>query len=310
MGALMWGCCTAQAQQPPADALGVEGGATRYPIVLVHGMMGFDTLKLGWLGPLPYWNGIVDALRADGAKVHVVSVSAFNSSEARGEQLLPQIEKILREDKVDKVNLIGHSHGSHTIRYVAGKHPEWVASVTSVAGPNKGSVFADWMQAQVRDDTWAAAAILGLGRWVARFIDWATDTQWPQDVPAGLASLHSEGAADFNRRFPAGVPPEPCGQGQAEVQGVRYFSWSGVGVFHHALNPADYLMSLTGLPFGDEPNDGLVGRCSSHLGTVIRDDHPMNHFQAVNQIGGLVSKEVDPVMLYVEHARRLRGLGL
>jgi len=43
---------------------------------------------------------------------------------------------------------------------------------------------------------------------------------------------------------------------------------------------------------------------------VIRDDHPMNHFQAVNQIGGLVSKEVDPVMLYVEHARRLRGLGL
>lgn len=289
---------------------GVDGSATRYPIVLVHGMMGFDRLKLGWMGDLPYWRGIVEALEADGARVHVVQVSAFNASEVRGEQLLPQVERILKETGAQKVHLIGHSHGSQTSRYVAGKRPEWVASVTSVAGPNAGSSFGDWMQEQVREDSWSAAAILGLGRWVARFIDWATDTQWPQDVPAALASLHTEGAADFNRRFPAGVPKQPCGPAETEVQGVRYYSWSGVGTFYRVLNPADPVMWLTGLAFGGEANDGLVGRCSSHLGEVIQDDLPMNHFHIVNQIAGLVDESADPVAMYVAHARRLKALGM
>ena len=73
------------------NVAGADGSATRYPIVLVHGMMGFDTLDLGWMGALPYWRGIVEALEADGARVHVVQVSAFNASEVRGEQLLPQV---------------------------------------------------------------------------------------------------------------------------------------------------------------------------------------------------------------------------
>lgn len=283
---------------------------TRYPIVLVHGMMGFSVLKLGWLGELPYWNGIDTALRAGGADVHVVQVSAFNASEVRGEQLLQHIEAIRRATGAEKVHLIGHSHGSQTSRYAAGQRPGWVASVTSVAGPNLGSEFGDWMQQQVRDETWAAAAILWLGRQMARLIDWASDTALPQSVPAALASLHSEGAADFNRRFPGGVPSEHCGQGAAEANGVRYYSWSGVGTFYNWLNPADYQMALTGLTFQKEEGDGLVGRCASHLGQVIRDDLPLNHFHIVNQFAGLVGEGADPIGPYVEHARRLKALGL
>jgi triacylglycerol lipase len=69
-------------------------------------------------------------------------------------------------------------------------------------------------------------------------------------------------------------------------------------------------MSVSGLAFKDEDNDGLVSRCSSHLGEVIRDDYPMNHFHSVNQLMGLVPEGVDPVGLYVEHARRLKQAGL
>ena len=296
----------------PVIAGGVEAGstATRHPIVLVHGMMGFRQLDLGWFGDLPYWRGIVGALQAGGAQVHVVQVSAFNTSEVRGEQLLPQIERILQETGAQKVHLIGHSHGSQTSRYVAGKKPEWVASVTAVAGPTFGSEFGDWMQRQVRDDTWAAAIIMGLGRQVAQFINWASDADLPQDVGGALASLNSDGAADFNRRFPAGVPDTPCGQGAAEVQGVRYYSWSGVGTFYNWLNFADYNMALTGLAFSKEEGDGLVGRCASHLGQVIRDDLPLNHFHVVNQLAGLVGEGADPIGPYVEHARRLKALGL
>jgi triacylglycerol lipase len=31
-----------------------------------------------------------------------------------------------------------------------------------------------------------------------------------------------------------------------------------------------------------EANDGLVGKCSSHLGTVIRDNYFHNHLDEVN----------------------------
>ncbi len=299
-------------QEIPVIAAGVEPGstATRYPIVLVHGMMGFNELDLGWFGKQPYWRGIVEALQAGGATVRVVQVSAFNSSEVRGEQLLPQVERILKETGAQKVHLIGHSHGSQTSRYLAARKPEWVASVTAVAGPTFGSEFGDWVEQEVRDGTWSAALIMGLGRQLGRFVNWASGAELPQDVGGALASLNSAGAADFNRRFPGGVPSEPCGQGAAEVNGVRYYSWSGVGTFHNWLNPADYTMALTGLAFRKEAGDGLVGRCASHLGQVIRDDLPLNHFHAVNQFAGLVGEGADPIGPYVEHARRLKALGL
>ena len=56
---------------------------TRYPIVLVHGLFGFDAI-----GPVDYFHGIAGALRDGGATVYAPSVSAANLSEVRGEQLL------------------------------------------------------------------------------------------------------------------------------------------------------------------------------------------------------------------------------
>lgn len=111
---------------------------TRYPIVLAHGMAGFDNI-----GPLDYWYQIPNALRKDGARVFITQVSSFESSEVRGEQLLRQVREILAITGAAKVNLIGHSHGNQSIRYVAGIIPGRVASVTSVGGPAKGSPVAD-----------------------------------------------------------------------------------------------------------------------------------------------------------------------
>ena len=310
VGLLAW-VAVAVWRLPPLPGQGAiaqpldEDARTAYPIVLAHGMMGFDHM-----GRLTYWPGIVEALQAHGANVHVTRMAAFQSSEVRGEQLLAQVQALVEREHVAKVNLIGHSQGGHAVRYVAAKRPDLVASVTVVASPVTGSEFADWMDGQVRDETWAAAAILAAGRGMAALVNWGSGADFSQDVRAALASLDSRGTADFNRRFPAGVPPERCGQGATEVQGVRYFSWSGVGTFHHALNFPDYLMSLTGLAFRQEAGDGLVGRCASHLGLVLRDDYPFNHFQIVNQLPGLHSAEVDPITPYVEHAQRLRQMGL
>ena len=62
---------------------------TKYPIVLTHGMLGFDNL----LG-IDYWYGIPSALRRDGAKVYITEVSQLNTSEARGEELLEQVHPV------------------------------------------------------------------------------------------------------------------------------------------------------------------------------------------------------------------------
>ena len=62
--------------------------ATRYPLVLVPGMLGF--VRIGFF---PYWYGIVPALRAGGAQVFPIQVAPLDSSEVRGEQLLAQIAR-------------------------------------------------------------------------------------------------------------------------------------------------------------------------------------------------------------------------
>lgn len=109
---------------------------TRYPIVLVHGLFGFDS-ALG----VDYFYGIPDALRQGGAKVYVAQVSAANSTEVRGEQLLAQVKNILAITGAAKVNPVGHSHGGPTARYVAGVAPGKIASVTSVGGVNRGPAW-------------------------------------------------------------------------------------------------------------------------------------------------------------------------
>ncbi len=115
---------------------------TKYPIVLVHGLFGFDQA----FGVFNYFYRIPGELADDGAVVYVADVSAANSSEMRGEQLLSQLETLQALYGHSKFNLIGHSHGAPTVRYVASVRPDIVASVTSVGGPNTGSPVADAVQ--------------------------------------------------------------------------------------------------------------------------------------------------------------------
>ncbi|SFB03109.1 MULTISPECIES: triacylglycerol lipase [unclassified Pseudomonas] len=291
--------------------------ATRYPLVLVPGMLGF--VRLGWF---PYWYGIVPALRAGGAQVFAVQVAPLDSSEVRGEQLLLQIERIRRETGADKVNLIGHSQGSLTARYAAAKRPEWVASVTSVAGPNHGSELADHIHLHYPADGVKGrimSALFHLAAWVMGVLE--TGYRGPRfkaDLQASHHSLTSAGVALFNQQYPQGLPQTWGGQGAEEVNGVRYYSWSGTlqpGITDRGRNLFDGTnrsCRLFARSFVREKGqcDGMVGRYSSHLGLVIGDDYALDHFDIVNQSLGLVGKGAEPIRLFVEHARRLKAAGV
>lgn len=281
---------------------------TKHPIVLVHGLFGFDQA----FGIFNYFYRIPGELRDDGATVYVADVSAANTSEMRGEQLLLQLQTLKAMYGHQKFNLIGHSHGAPTVRYAASVRPDLVASVTSVGGPNTGSPVADAVQTVAPPGSFLESALAGLANALAVFIElFSGNTSDPQDVLGALNALTSSGAAQFNAQFPEAMPNNPCGEGAYVVNGVRYYSFSGTRVLTNILDASDALLGASSLLFFGEANDGLVGRCSSHLGQVLRDDYRWNHGDEVNQVFGLRGLFTsNPISVYRAHANRLKNAGL
>ncbi|MGP3789364.1 lipase family alpha/beta hydrolase [Pseudomonas sp. B392_1p] len=282
---------------------------TQYPIVLSHGLLGFDRM----LG-IDYWYGIPATLRRDGASVYITEVSQLNSTETRGEELIEQVEDIVAISGKPKVNLIGHSHGGPTARYVAATRPDLVASITSIGGPQFGSGAADFLRQEVAPGSPAETVLAGifnaLGT-VIHFLSGSPSSELQNSV-AALGSLDRKGMETFNAKFPQGVPKTFCGEGAHKVNGVHYYSWSGTSPLTNPLDVSDLLTGALSLTFekGDN-NDGLVGRCSSRLGKVIRDNYRMNHLDQINHAFGLSSLfETDPLTVYRQHANRLKNAGL
>lgn len=280
---------------------------TRYPIVLVHGLLGFDSL----FGVYDYWYGVPSDLRAGGAKVFIGSVSASNYSEVRGEQLIRDLLNLRAVYGYQKFNLIGHSHGGPTARYVASVRPDLVASVTSVGAPHTGSKVADALATTLPAGSPLRPLVAGFVDALSSVIGFLSGNSDPQYALGALASLSSSGSAAFNARHPQGMPNSSCGQGASSVNGVRYYSWGGTSVLTNVFDASDVMMGAGALFFGFEQNDGLVGKCSSHLGVVLRDNYGWNHLDEVNQIFGLRGLFVsNPVSVIRTQANRLKSAGL
>ncbi len=279
---------------------------TKYPIVLVHGIFGFNN----FLGA-DYFYQIPSTLTSEGAKVLVTTVAAANSNEVRGEQLLTEVKNYLAATGAKKVNLIGHSQGSPTARYVAAVRPDLIASVTSVDGVNKGSKVADVIRKVAPAGSVTADVAASVANAFASFLSFATgSSNLSQNTLNALDSLTTPGLTKFNAKYPAGVP-SACGDGAASVNGVNYYSWGGGSVLTNVLDPLDAGISAMSLVFAGEANDGLVSTCSQRLGKVLRSSYAMNHLDAVNGYFGIVNLfETDPKSVYREHANRLKGAGL
>lgn len=275
---------------------------TKYPIVLAHGFLGFDSI----LGIVDYWPGIIDALEKDGATVFVIQVSTVNSSQARGEQLLAQIEDIVAITGSERVNLIGHSQGSLDARYVATVRPDLIASVTSVGGPHNAEAASEAF------DSFASieALIPALGS----LIGLLSGNDNPIDFEALATLFTPEGIEDFNNTYTVGVPDSYCGEG-GEVNFVdgyqiNTYSWGGVSLVTTGIDPTDLIFLVTGSEFS-EPNDGLVTQCGNHYGKVIRDNFRHNHIDLNNLLFGLVPIfETNPKSVFRSHANRLKNAGL
>ncbi|KAF8631076.1 hypothetical protein AX15_002677 [Amanita polypyramis BW_CC] len=116
----------------------------RYPIVLCHGLYGFDTR-----GPssfrMHYWANALNILRGKvGAEVIVTSVPGTGSVSSRSESLDRQLQIRARGRGV---NFLAHSMGGLDCRYLIShiKPTDYVPlSLTTISTPHRGSPFMDW----------------------------------------------------------------------------------------------------------------------------------------------------------------------
>ena len=109
------------------------------------------------------------------------------------------------------MNLIGHSQGGIDTRYVAAMRPEWIASVTTYATPNRGTVIADVILGLVDDPRFSALAdalvrVIGAPLWDAAGEE--------SSVFEAMRQLSVEGMDTFNRTY-------------RDSPAVAYYSLSG-----------------------------------------------------------------------------------
>ena len=292
---------------------------TQYPVVMAHGLGGFTTL----FGVIDYFNGIPGSLMKGGSEVYTTKTSAVNNSEVRGEQLLQQVKTITAISGKPKVNLFGHSQGGIDIRYVAGVAPKYVASVTAVSSPEQGSKTADFVKNTLEPNNNTGSPsnvttqlVSGVFNLIGGFTDVGSGISFKeiqaQDGWQALMALSTDGAAKFNAKFPAAMPTSYCGQPTStSANGIKYYSFSGVGQVMSVLDPSDYLLAATSVPFLFDANDGLVSACSSRLGYVIRDNYIMNHLDSADQVLGLTAwGESEPKSIYSTQVNRLKKANL
>jgi triacylglycerol lipase len=285
---------------------------TKNPIVLVPGIFAFDSIA-----SIDYWYKIPAALQSQGATVYVPKINAFDSSVKRGEALIAQLDNIRASSggKISKFNLMGHSQGGITVRYVMNTRPDLVASVTTMHTPHKGTPIADLVTGVAPASSLQGVAFTAFANAVGDIVNLLSNNKKsPADVRAMLAEFNAPGAAANNQRYPVGIPTTACGSGAetASIGGnsIRMYSWSGTAPLTNVLDASDVLFGISRFAF-NEANDGVTGKCSSHFGKVLKDNYFMNHLDVTNQIFGAVSLfETNPKTLFQSHASRLKSLSL
>ncbi|MCX4166081.1 MULTISPECIES: triacylglycerol lipase [Paraburkholderia] len=312
---------------------------TRYPIVLVHGLAGTDKFA----DVVDYWYGMQADLEQHGATVYVANLSGFQSDvgpNGRGEQLLAYVKQVLAATGATKVNLIGHSQGGLTSRYVAAVAPELVASVTTIGTPHRGSEFADFVQQALQSDpTGLSTPIIATFANIFGALTSSTHNT-NQDAIAALNALTTTSTANYNTLYPsAGLgAPGSCQTGAPSetVNGNTHllYSWAGsaiqpvtvlgvtgavdtsVGVADSAevldiSTPVLYATGTVMIGRQSGPNDGVVSVCSALYGQVISTTYKWNHLDEINQLLGVLgANAADPVAVLRTHANRLMQQGV
>jgi triacylglycerol lipase len=203
----------------------------RAPVVLVHGLFGFDQIGFGAVS-LRYFPGVAAHLESAGNRVLVPGLSPTGGVQRRAREL----KRFLNRNAAGQpVHLIAHSLGGLDARCMISRldMADRVLSLTTISTPHRGTPFADW---GIQNAAW-------LMRPVLRFL--MMSNQAFQDL-----------TLESCRRFNDDVP---------DAAGVRYFS---VGSELAGFRP-EWSFSHSLVSLAEGPNDGVVSMASARYGEAF-----------------------------------------
>lgn len=247
----------------------------RSPIVLVHGLLGFERLQLAGFTIASYFPGIPDSLRAAGNCVLVPALSPTAGITERAEQLKAFLDK---EAAGEPIHLIAHSLGGLDARWMIAHlgMDERALTLTTLGTPHRGTAFANW-------------GVTKFERLLKPVLDFF-------GVPLqAFYDLTTAKCRAFNERTP-------------DSPKVRYFSVAG-------NHDGSYLAPGWLLPYGvvlraEGPNDGVVAQTSAKYGESM-DVWEGDHFSLVNWVNLMGYSRVvrDAVPRYAGIVHKLADLG-
>lgn len=122
--------------------------ATKYPILLVHGVFFRDTKFFN------YWGRVPKELETNGAKIFYGNHPSAASISDSAAELKLRIAEILEKTGAEKVNVIAHSKGGLDCRYAISKLGigQNIASLTTINTPHRGCLFAESLLNKTPDD--------------------------------------------------------------------------------------------------------------------------------------------------------------
>lgn len=262
--------------------------ATKYPILLVHGVFFRDTKFFN------YWGRIPQELEVNGARIYYGNQPSAASIAECAAILRDRIDEILAETGAEKVNIIAHSKGGLDSRYAISLlgTADKVASLTTINTPHRGCQFADYLLNNIPADiqekiaTTYNNALQRLGEEDADFM-------------AAVRNLTDTYCIELDAQM--GVPEGVFCQ---SVGSVMYKSSGG----RFPLNFSYHLVKY----FSGE-NDGLVSEDSFHWGekyTLVRVDNKkgLSHADIID-LNRANIKGFDAREFYVELVNDLKNRG-
>jgi triacylglycerol lipase len=115
----------------------------RAPIVLVHGLFGFDKIQVAGATLASYFPTIPELMRSAGNRVLIPTLTPTGAVEQRAAQLK---DYLLKNAPNEPAHLVAHSMGGLDSRYLISclGMADRVLSLTTIATPHRGTSFADW----------------------------------------------------------------------------------------------------------------------------------------------------------------------
>jgi triacylglycerol lipase len=248
----------------------------RSPIVLVHGLFGFNRLQVAGATLAKYFPGIPEVLQSAGNRVLIPALAPTGGIAQRARQLK---DFLLKSSPGEPVHLLAHSMGGLDARYLISclDMADRVLTLTTIGTPHHGTSFADW----------------GVAR-LARLFTPVFDTL---GMPyQSFYDLCRDRCKAFNQQ----VKDRPA---------VRYFSVAGK---HdgHLLQP-EWLLPYHIVLRQEGENDGIVSVASASYGETC-DTWDGDHIQLVgwyHPVAHLRGAWKDPAPRYAALVRRLADFG-